>query len=40
MPGGVYLIAEDGNLVEMNESPDNPEGLLQGLLAIRTDSQL
>ena len=33
MPGGVYLIGEDGELVEMAERPYDSEDLLQGLLA-------
>jgi hypothetical protein len=33
MPGGVYLIQEGGELVEMIEQPYDSEDLLQGLLA-------
>src|SRR5215207_2107780 len=33
MPGGVYLVQEDGGLVEMTEQAYDSEDLLQGLLA-------
>jgi hypothetical protein len=33
MPGGVYLIQEDGGLVEMVQRPYDSEDLLQGMLA-------
>src|SRR5215218_11164160 len=33
MPGGVYLIQGDGQLVEMTEHPYDSEVLLQGMLA-------
>lgn len=33
VPGGVYLIQENGELVEMVQRPYDSEDLLQGLLA-------
>ena len=33
MPGGVYLIQQDGRLVEMSEQSPDSEDLLQGMLA-------
>lgn len=33
MAGGIFLIQDDGSLVEMNEQPYDTESLLQGLLA-------
>ncbi len=33
MPGSIFLVHDDGKLVEMKETPYDSEGLLQGLLA-------
>ncbi|WP_306009788.1 hypothetical protein [Bacillus sp. MMSF_3328] len=33
MPGGIYLLQDDGELIEMNEQPYNSEDLLQTLVA-------
>jgi len=33
MSGGIYLIQDDGALVEMNQRPYDSEALLQELLA-------
>jgi hypothetical protein len=33
MPGSIFLVHDDGKLVEMKETPYDSEALLQGLLA-------
>ncbi len=38
MSGGIYLIGEDGQLVEMREARYDSEDLLQGLLAPNTQT--